>query len=164
MNTKTLWLKPFSLFKSRRAVAVKRREIMNLSSIETVIRSAVSLWREREIVAWIAHLLACFVILWGDFTFCAWMTLIGHCSMEQKTVTWLFGLPGFSSTHVKTHKLFIQVCKQVVTKFVHKLLAVSLSTSCVGTACSQLLEQVWNKLLTTCNKLDRIIRLVSRLF
>jgi hypothetical protein len=32
MNTK-----PFSLFKSRRAVAVKRREIMNLISIETVI-------------------------------------------------------------------------------------------------------------------------------
>jgi hypothetical protein len=61
--------------------------------------SAVSLWRElwnygvnreivawirgivawiRGIVAWIAHLLACFLILWGDFTFCAWMTLIGH--------------------------------------------------------------------------------------
>ena len=44
-------------------------------------------------------------------------------------------------------------------KAVHKL-----STSCVHTACSQLLEQVWNKLLTTCNKLDGIIRLVTRLF
>jgi hypothetical protein len=38
------------------------------------------------------------------------------------------------------------------------------STSCVRTACSQLLQQVWNKLLTTCNKLDDIIRLVTRLF
>jgi hypothetical protein len=37
-------------------------------------------------------------------------------------------------------------------KSVHKL-----STSCVRTACSQLLEQVWNKLLATCNKLDVII-------
>jgi hypothetical protein len=44
-------------------------------------------------------------------------------------------------------------------KSVHKL-----STSCVRTACSQLLQQVWNKLLTTCNKLDSIIRLVTRLF
>jgi hypothetical protein len=44
-------------------------------------------------------------------------------------------------------------------KFVHKL-----STSCVLTACSQLLQQVWNKLLTTCNKLDGIIRLVTKLF
>ena len=44
-------------------------------------------------------------------------------------------------------------------KFVHKL-----STSYVRTACSQLLEQVSIKLLTTCNKLDGIIRLVTRLF
>jgi hypothetical protein len=46
-------------------------------------------------------------------------------------------------------------------KSVHKLF-----TSCVRTACSQLLEQVWKKLLTTCNKLDGIfnIRLVTRLF
>jgi hypothetical protein len=36
-------------------------------------------------------------------------------------------------------------------KSVHKL-----STSCVRTACSQLLEQVWNELLTTCNKLGGI--------
>jgi hypothetical protein len=34
-------------------------------------------------------------------------------------------------------------------KSVHKL-----STSCIRTACSQFLRQVWNKLLTTCNKLD----------
>jgi hypothetical protein len=65
-----------------------------------------------------------------------------------------------ATTHV-THKN-----AQVVTglqtscyKAVHKL-----STSCVRTACSQLLEQVWNKLSTTCNKLDGIIRLVTRLF
>ena len=68
-------------------------------------------------------------------------------------------------THVKTPKL-LQVCKQVVTslqtscyKSVHTLLL----SSCVRTACSQLLEQVWNKMLTTCNKLDGIIRLVTRL-
>ena len=48
----------------------------------------------------------------------------------------------------------VHIYKQVVTK---------LSTSCLRTACSQLLEQVWNKLLTTCNKLDGIIRLVTRL-
>jgi hypothetical protein len=40
-------------------------------------------------------------------------------------------------------------------KSVHKL-----STSCVRTACSQLLEQVWNKL---CNKLDGIIRLAANI-
>jgi hypothetical protein len=50
-----------------------------------------------------------------------------------------------TTTHVNTHKL-LQVCKQVACcKSVHKL-----STSCVRTACYQLLWQVWNKLLTTC--------------
>jgi hypothetical protein len=44
-------------------------------------------------------------------------------------------------------------------KSVHKL-----STSCIHTACSQLLQQVCNKLLTICNKLDGTIRLVTRLF
>jgi hypothetical protein len=42
------------------------------------------------------------------------------------------------------------------------------SISCVRrTACPKLsttLEQVWNNLLTTCNKLDGIIRFVTRLF
>jgi hypothetical protein len=59
----------------------------------------------------------------------------------------------------KMHNLY-QVCKQVVTslftscyKSVHKL-----STSSLCTACCQLLQQVWNKLLTaTSNKLDGII-------
>ena len=45
------------------------------------------------------------------------------------------------------------------TKSVPKLL-----TSCVRNACLKLLEQVWNKLLTTCNKLDWTIRFVTRLF
>ena len=59
-----------------------------------------------------------------------------------------------------THKL-LQVWKQVVTNLFtrHKL-----SASCVRTACSMLLQQVWYKLLTVCNKLDDIIRLVTRLF
>ena len=56
-------------------------------------------------------------------------------------------------TRVKTHKL-LRVCKQVVT---------SLFTSCQQVVFA-LLQQVWNKLLTTCNKLDDIIRLVTRLF
>ena len=47
-----------------------------------------------------------------------------------------------TTTRVKTHKL-LQVCKQVVT---------SLFTSCQQVP--SLLWQVWNKLLTTCNKLD----------
>ena len=38
-----------------------------------------------------------------------------------------------------------------------------LFASCVRTACSKLLKQSWNKLLTTCNKLDGTIRLVKRL-
>ena len=52
------------------------------------------------------------------------------------------------STHVKTHKL-LQTCKQVVT---------SLFTSCsqdvFALLVPNLLEQVWNKLLTNCNMLD----------
>ena len=44
-------------------------------------------------------------------------------------------------------------------KSVHKF-----SASCVRTACSMLLQQVWNKLWTICNKIDGIIRLVERLF
>ena len=47
-------------------------------------------------------------------------------------------------------------------KPVHKL-----SASCVRAACSvvpMLSQQVWNKLLTTCNKFDVIIGLVARLF
>ena len=52
-----------------------------------------------------------------------------------------------------------QVCKQVVT---------SLFTSCqqivFALLVSSLSRQVWSKLLTTCNKLDDIIRLVTRLF
>jgi hypothetical protein len=57
-------------------------------------------------------------------------------------------------THVKTHKL-LQVCKQVVT---------NLFTSCQQVVfallnCSKMLQQVWNKLLTACNKLDGIIDL-----
>ena len=39
------------------------------------------------------------------------------------------------------------------------MVADKLWTICVRTACSQLLEQVRNKLLTTCKKLDSIIRL-----
>ena len=60
--------------------------------------------------------------------------------------------------HVKTHKL-LQVCKQVVT---------SQFTSCPQVVFAllvpSLLQQDWNKLLTACNKLDGIIRLVTRLF
>ena len=41
------------------------------------------------------------------------------------------------------------------SKFANKL-----STSCARTACPS--QQVWNNLLTTCNKLDGIIRLVAR--
>ena len=63
-----------------------------------------------------------------------------------------------SSTHVKTHKL-LQTCKQVVT---------SLFTSCsqdvFALLVPNLLEQVWNKLFTNCNKLDGTIRPVTRLF
>ena len=45
-------------------------------------------------------------------------------------------------------------------KSVHKLL-----TSCVRTACSKLLEQIWYNLLPTCYQLDgTIIRLVAGLF
>jgi hypothetical protein len=43
-------------------------------------------------------------------------------------------------------------------KSVHKL-----STSCVRTACSQLLQQDCNKLLTNWNTLDGVIRLVTKL-
>ena len=50
---------------------------------------------------------------------------------------------------------------QVVT---HKLSVHKLLTSFVRTACSKLLEEVWNKLLTTYNKLNGTIRLVTRLF
>ena len=61
-------------------------------------------------------------------------------------------------THVKTHKL-LQTCKQVVT---------SLFTSCsqdvIALLVPNLLEQVWNKLLTNCNKLDGTIRPVTKLF
>ena len=79
-------------------------------------------------------------------------------SLSQVAAIWL--LPLLSSSYTrKNAQVAIQVCKQVVYKSVHKL-----STSCVRTACSQLLEQVWNKLLTTCNKLDGIIRLVTKLF
>ena len=45
------------------------------------------------------------------------------------------------------------------SKSVHKL-----STSCVRTACCKLLKKVWNKLLTTCKKLDGTVGLVTRLF
>ncbi len=62
------------------------------------------------------------------------------------------------ATRVKTHKLLL-VCKQVVT---------NLFTSCQQVVFAllvpMLLQQVWNKLLTTCNKLDDIIRLAARLF
>ena len=68
------------------------------------------------------------------------------------------GVGKTSGTHVKTHKL-LQTCKQVVT---------SLFTSCsqdvFALLVPNLLEQVWNKLLTNCNKLDATIRPVTRLF
>ena len=61
----------------------------------------------------------------------------------------------YSTTRVKTHKL-LQVCKQIVT---------NLFTSCQQVVFARLvpslLQQVWNKLLTTCNKLDGIIRPVT---
>ncbi len=61
-----------------------------------------------------------------------------------------------------------QICKnaQIITglpascfKSVYKL-----SASCVRTAVPMLLQQVWNNLLTTCNKFDGIIRLIAKLF
>ena len=42
-----------------------------------------------------------------------------------------------------------QICSQAVT-------------SCVRAVCPKLSEQVWNKLLTACKKLDGIIRLVTQ--
>jgi hypothetical protein len=63
-----------------------------------------------------------------------------------------------STTDVKTHKL-LQVCKQVVK---------NLFPSCQQVVFALLvptsLQQVSNKLLTICNKLDGIIRLGARLF
>ena len=63
-----------------------------------------------------------------------------------------------SATRVKIHKL-LQVGKQVVT---------SPFTSCQQVVFAllvpSLLQQVWNKLLRTCNKLEDIVRLVTRLF
>ena len=59
------------------------------------------------------------------------------------------------TTHVKTHNKPGKSCNKSILK---------LLTSCVGTACSKSLERVWNKLWTTCNKLDGTIRLVARLF
>ena len=63
-----------------------------------------------------------------------------------------------TSTHVKTHKL-LQTYKQVVA---------SLFTSCsqdvFALLVPNLLEQVWNKLLTNCNKLDGTIISLTRLF
>ena len=44
-------------------------------------------------------------------------------------------------------------------KSVHKLF-----TRCIRLLAPILLEQVWNKLLTNCNKLDGTIRPVTRLF
>jgi hypothetical protein len=62
-------------------------------------------------------------------------------------------------TYTRTNAQVVTSLQTSCYKSVHKL-----STSCVSTACSQLLEQVWNKLLTTCNKLDGIIKLVTKLF
>ena len=61
-------------------------------------------------------------------------------------------------THVKTHKL-LQTCKQVVTT-----LFTSCSQDVFALLVPNLLEQVWNKLLTNCNKLDGTVRPVTRLF
>ena len=60
------------------------------------------------------------------------------------------------TTHAKTHNKNLETS---CNKSIHKLL-----TSCVGTACSKFLERVWNKLSTTCSKLNETIRLVARLF
>ena len=49
--------------------------------------------------------------------------------------------------------------KPEINKIVHKLLA-----NCVRIACFELLDQVRNKLLTTCNTPYGAIRLVTRLF
>ena len=59
-----------------------------------------------------------------------------------------------------------RVKTQSCYRFANKLLQIcfKLSAFCVRTACSMLLQQIWNKLLTTCNKLDGIIRLVPRFF
>jgi hypothetical protein len=62
----------------------------------------------------------------------------------------------FKATYVKNAQVVTSL-QTSCYKSVHKL-----STSCFRTVCSQLLEQVWNKLLTTCNKLDGIIKLVTR--
>jgi hypothetical protein len=58
-------------------------------------------------------------------------------------------------TSVKTHKL-LQICKQVGNE-----VGVKPISGCVRTACSQLLWQVWNKLLTPCNKVDDGNRLAT---
>ena len=85
----------------------------------------------------------------------AWIPLLPSNGLSKAMIS--ISRPVGKSTHVKTHKL-LQVVKQVVTNMSNKL-----STSCVRTACSQLLQQIWIKLLTTCNKLDGIIGLDTRL-
>ena len=63
-----------------------------------------------------------------------------------------------ADAHVKMHKL-LQTCKQVVTS-----LFASCSQDVFALLVPNLLEQVWNKLLTNFNKLDGTIRPVTRLF
>ena len=53
--------------------------------------------------------------------------------------------------------MFIDINKQVVTSLFTCLDVFALLVP-------NLLEQVWNKLLTNCNKLDETIRPVTRLF
>ena len=57
-----------------------------------------------------------------------------------------------SATRVKTHKLLHTGLQTSYYKSVRKL-----SASCVCTACSMFMRQVWNNLLTTCNNFDGIM-------
>ena len=85
------------------------------------------------------------------------LDLFSHSSLSIFTL-FPIGLCYNLFTRVKTHKL-LQVCKQVVTSLFASCQQVVFALLVPG-----LLQQVWNNFLTTSNKLDGIIRLVTRLF
>ena len=105
LNTLAVVSHVYAYFILLSCCCMKRREIMNLMNIETVISQRflcgvnremvvwiVKLWSEswnsgvnREIVAWIDHLLTCFVILWGDFTFLREWPLSATVYVDENT-------------------------------------------------------------------------------
>ena len=126
--------------------------LFNFSSPEYLISLLVSIWVSSPLlyVKFITHMCVLYFCIYSVIFFSCHISYCGTIIKSNQIKSKNRVSPVSRATHVKISQLVpsLQRSRQQVV-------FARLVTSC---------QQVWNKLLTTCNNLVDIIRLVTRLF